>query len=378
MKKLMIVLTILLALSPVMSTAGCSSDDEATKAPALTAAVTATATPEPAEKGYTGGEHTFKISHGGSTTSFGHLQWQYIDERLRYYTDGKVKLEIFPMYSLYTAFEEWDAVVTGACDIAGIADYQIQMAGFLDFQIPWLNFFWGATRDETMEHDRRFWEHPEGGGTLLSQVEPRGMKLVAAFPSDPQQVIIADFEMKSVFDIKDRKIPSVGGMSGLVLDHAGAKHMPLDVSEWALALQQHLVDCISLGAEAVRTYNLYEVAGYVFLFDPIAVHTYWAMNLELWDSLSPELQDIILNKVVPEVTDWIWEKIPENNQANLDYLEEVGVTYYYMPQDERIAARDAIWEMTKEKGILSQMDEDLVRLADCLREEPYDQGCYFP
>jgi hypothetical protein len=50
----------------------------------------------------------------------------------------------------------------------------------------------------------------------------------------------------------------------------------------------------------------------------------------------------------------------------------------YISQDERIKARDDMWEVTVNRGFLDNMDQELIKLADQLREEPYDQGYFYP
>ena len=102
MKKLAMLLTPLLVLALILTAAGCGDDDEETPAPTKTgtATPTVTAEPTPTSQGYTGGKHTIKIAHSWPTTTYKHESIEYMDERLQYYTDGQVKLEIFPAGSL--------------------------------------------------------------------------------------------------------------------------------------------------------------------------------------------------------------------------------------------------------------------------------------
>jgi len=382
MKKLVTIIAALLALAMVLAPAGCGGDDDKETPTPLPTATIAGATITPASEtptpAYTGGKHTFKIAHGNGISTVTHKIWELADERLRHYTDGQVKLEIFPANSLYGNFEMWDALATGALDIGNILDYQVQMAGFEDFQIGWLQLFWGATPEEAMEHGRRFWNHPEGGQKIFSQTEPTGVKIVAIIPNSALQLFAGSFELKSLHDLKDKKCTSVGGITSIPIEYGGAKQVFVDTAEWQIAIEQGLVDCIVSAPEGAYSTKLYEVAGHGLLIDLITVNMFWSINLDLWNSLSTELQDIIQNKVIPEMLEFAEEEFPAAEQEGIRKLEEVGMVLSSISQEERIKARDDMWEITVNRGFLDNMDQDLIKLADHLRDEPYDTGYFYP
>jgi len=111
---------------------------------------------------YEGKAYTFKVAHEYHPNSIGGKIWEKLDETLQYYTDGRVKLEIYPFSSLYTGLEQFTAVSTKAIDIAGLSDYVPQLWGYTDWQIGYVPFFFGETMLDAYEHDRRFQEHPDG------------------------------------------------------------------------------------------------------------------------------------------------------------------------------------------------------------------------
>ena len=76
MKKLAILPTPLLILALILTAVGCGDDEDK-----ATATPSATATPTPV--GYTGGEHTFKVSHGSPTGTVVHVMFEKIDELLQ-------------------------------------------------------------------------------------------------------------------------------------------------------------------------------------------------------------------------------------------------------------------------------------------------------
>ena len=377
MKKLYMLLFPLLLVALIVTAVGCGGGkEEATPTPTRTptaSGVTPTpggGTPAPV---YTGKSHTFKLAHSSAVTTQIHQQWLLADELLRKYTNDKVKLEIYPAASLYSSFELWDALSTGALDIASLGDFQPQMAGYLDFQIGYIPFFWGDTVEEAWEHDKRFWEHPDGGTTLFAEVEDAGVKILGAFTTGVLQVGMNNFGMDSQYDMKGKKAPSVGGLTGLNTAFVGAQQVVIDPAEFAIAFQQGLVDLVFRGPDSILALKLYDVAKDGFVISSLISHNFWAMNLDLWDDLEPELQDIIQNKVIPDLKAWAEETFRADENNALQELENLGVNITWETDQERLEIRDATWDMAWDKGFLDDMDVDLIKLADRLRTAPYDQ-----
>jgi TRAP-type C4-dicarboxylate transport system substrate-binding protein len=102
------------------------------------------------------------------------------------------------------------------------------------------------------------------------------------------------------------------------------------------------------------------------------------MNMDLWNSLEPELQDIIENKITPEVFAWSAVEVPKDRDESYQEVLDHGMEVVFIDPQERLDFRDACWEMTLEQGYLDIMDLEMIKLADRLRSEPYDQGYFFP
>jgi len=381
MRKLTLLLTPLLVLALILTAVGCGSNDEETKTPTPTQTGQSTATLEPTATGvgYTGEKFTFKFSHQQAPGTSVARMIEYMDERLQYHTDGKAKLEIFPLGSLYTFYEEFDACATGAIDMVSMSDMSPVIAGLMDFMIGYLGFFWGETRELTAEHDKRFQEHPEGGGKLAAQLEGRGIKLLGV----PQRAgvttnITKTKEMTSQYDQDGMKIRSVGGMADLLVDAVGAIGVTLDTAEVNIAFEQGMIEVIATNPDSILSQKLYESAKYGLSSSPVAAHAFITMNLKVWNKLSPELQDIWTDKVMPEVMEWARaNSLPEALDA-LEKLEELGMGLHWMSPEERIELRDLMFREALSQGYLKYMDQDIIKLADQLRSEPYDTGIFYP
>ena len=72
--------------------------------------------------------------------------------------------------------------------------------------------------------------------------------------------------------------------------------------------------------------------------------------------------------------EWSYEKRPIDEFNALEELEDEGVKLTYQPDAEKMELRDLSWSLGREKGYYKGMNEDLMKLADALRNEPYDQN----
>jgi TRAP-type C4-dicarboxylate transport system substrate-binding protein len=97
------------------------------------------------------------------------------------------------------------------------------------------------------------------------------------------------------------------------------------------------------------------------------------MNMDLWNSLEPELQDILQNKILPEMATWWAIEQPAAVEKAMADLEEEGFNLRYIDPDERREFRNLTWNTAKESGLLDELDVEFLKLADALRNEPYDQ-----
>jgi len=380
MRYLAAVLTIFLALSLIIAVIGCGGDDEeSTATPTKTTETTATPEPTPTSQGYTGGKQTFKVSHGSPPGTITDLMFEYMDERLKYYTDGQVKLEIFPLASLYGYFEEWDACVTGALDMFAMGDAQAVLVGLPDFMIAYLGFFWGETPEEAHDHDKRFQEHPEGGKKMMAQIEKRGLQNLGMVVSSGINLLIAkNEELPSLMGHDGMKVRTVGGFSDLLVDALNLTGVVLDAGEVNIAFEQGLIDLISTSAESVLACRQYEIAKYGCLSDPVAAHSWIVTNVKLWNSLSSELQDIIMNKVMPEVQAWREENSVAEAERCAQELRNQGMIIHTISLEERAYLRQWMYDEGMRQGYFKLMDQQLIELADHLRAEPYDTGPFFP
>lgn len=146
-----------------------------------------------------------------------------------------------------------------------------------------------------------------------------------------------------------------------------------------MAFELGLIDNLGTGLEAALSQRQYEPAKYVYMQQGCLItNSFPSMNLELWNSLSPELQDIFMNKVGPEVYEFAWDLIVKTDLNAKEELESLGLIFSEMTDEDRELARDCVWNSPTLATYLAMMDPDIVALADALRSEPYDEAPHYP
>jgi len=242
-----------------------------------------------------------------------------------------------------------------------------------------MGYFWGVTKDDCRAHWERFAYHPEGGLKLLQQLEDQDIKGIGWYSTGGLTMNVNKRErVKQLRDMKGWKNMSVGGFSDILVQACGLTPVFLDPAEQQIAFEQGLIDSINIGPDRVLSTKLYESASWGLTSNPTASASCVAMSLDRWNKLSPELQDIWVNKILPDVQQWsIDNDLPFYLQC-LEDLKEVGFIIDHIPFEERLWLRDEMWRMGWEKGYIGLIDQDMLKLADHLRQEPYDTGLFFP
>ena len=114
----------------------------------------------------------------------------------------------------------------------------------------------------------------------------------------PPQVVFCNADISSLTDLKGKKIRASGRMTGKLLEALGAEAVNVSFGEVPGALQKGLVDCAVTGAGSGYSSGWWEVSTHLMPiplggWDPVVT----AINLDKWNSLSADEQDLIETSV---------------------------------------------------------------------------------
>lgn len=131
-------------------------------------------------------------------------------------------------------------------------------------------------------------------------------KMLAIAPYPPQ-VVFCKGEISGLKDLKGKKIRASGRMTAKFLEALGAEGITMAFSEVPGALERGVIDCAVTGAGSGYSAGWWESATHLLTlplggWDPVVT----AMNLDKWESLSPETQAFIQDEIKTKFEDKAW------------------------------------------------------------------------
>lgn len=241
-------------------------------------------------------------------------------------TGGQVKITSYPGQTLLEADDIYDGVVNGIADI-GLSCFSYTRGRFpvLEaFELP------GITYRNSTVASRVAWE----GIKKLQPQEVQDTKLLMVFATGPGD-LFSKVPVRNLDDLQRLAVRATG-LSAKTLEALGATPVAMPQSEGYEALSKGVVKGNLAPAEVLKGWKHAEVTDYLtrtpFLYNTLFFIT---MNLEKWNSLSPEVQ-----QAIEEVSAEYFEKAAmclwdNQNEAALEWaVEEHGLEVITLPEEE--------------------------------------------
>jgi TRAP-type C4-dicarboxylate transport system substrate-binding protein len=160
--------------------------------------------------------------------------------------------------------------------------------------------------------------------------------------------ITKDKEIKRWIDMDGYTIgvPGGGGQSPVIVV-SGVTVVPLSYEEQYAAWSQGVIDAVMCAPNQAVELRFYEIGNHALIY-VFSFMTDWILfNMDTWNSLSADVQDIILNQVMPEVEAFARELMPSVEVQNFEILEaELETVNYVSPE-----SHPEDYESLKETGL---------------------------
>ncbi len=130
---------------------------------------------------------------------------------------------------------------------------------------------------------------------------------VLAIAPYPPQVVFCNKPIAGLSDLQGLKVRASGRMTAKFLEALGAEGVNVSFSEVPGALQKGVVDCAVTGAGSGYSAGWWEVSTHLLTlplggWDSVVT----AINLDKWNSLSPDLQNLIASEIKTEFEEPAW------------------------------------------------------------------------
>lgn len=270
---------------------------------------------------------------------------------------GKVTIEYLGASDVVPTFDQPEALVNGIFDVwYGAPNY-------------WAGVVPGGDVTELSPY-----KIPDNGpGSelyefLVDLFAAKGVRYLAHAAGDVgvgTHFLSTNFDVSSVEDLKGHKI-RVAPLLRHFVESAGAEPITLPPSDVFLAIDRGTVDGFTWPVADGYTRNGWQDVTENLVDEPMyRSGAGLAMNLEVWNSLSPEIQDI-LTQAAAEAQEFALEWFRQNEQEQRDLMAAAGMQFIELSDEETAKwqklANDALWEYYK--GIMT--DEQIAKVAGLL------------
>jgi len=240
------------------------------------------------------------------------------------YTNGKVKVEVYPNSTLYKDKEELEALQLGAVQMLAPSNSKFGPMGVKSFEVfdlPYLLPNKAALRKIT--------EGPIGAG-MLKELEPKGM-IGLAYWDNGFKEMSANKPLRLPADYKGLKFRI---QSSKVLEAQfrllGAIPQVMAFSEVYQALQTGVVDGQENTPSNMFTQKMHEVQKYTTLTNHGYIGYVVVVNKKFWDGLPADVRGQ-LDKAMKEATEYSNDISEKENAEALDDMKKSGKTQIITP-----------------------------------------------
>lgn len=280
-------------------------------------------------------------------------------EFIKKHTKERVVCSMHPVGELVGPREIWTAVSAGTID--GGATLNLYEGG----THPEFCFDFGpiATIDEYFKV-----MHAGAIDILSKQALQENIKIFGYFPLVPYAAFSMKHEsVRTVEDIKGKKIRGMGGSGNLFLKAAGAGIITLPMSEVPAALQTGVVDGIHTGLAGLYAMHLWDVAPYFTPTKSGCFGFYFLLNEDIYREFPADIKAGIA-AAQRELEEWYPRYDTDFRAAIVKDTEQKGVKWYFLPPEEDERCREMLSEATvswvmKRKPDLGKKLYDIVEKA---------------
>jgi C4-dicarboxylate-binding protein DctP len=258
----------------------------------------------------------------------GALKFKELAEK---YTNGKVKIEVYPNSSLYKDKEEIEALQLGSVQMLAPSTAKFAPLGAKEFEaldLPWL-FKDEATYDKAMKGTIGKW--------LFKKLEPKGITGLAYWDNG-FHMVSSNRPLLNPADFQGLKFRISGSkIADRYFRDLGAIPQIMAFSEVYQALQTGVVDGCENTPSNYLTQKFYEVQKDITVSNHAHLQYAVIVNTKFWNGLPPDIRKE-LDKAMDEATDYTNSIAVQENKDALEAIEKSGKTkLHYLTDDQKKA-----------------------------------------
>ncbi len=293
-----------------------------------------------------------KLAHGLDIEHPVHKGMEYMAEKVKENSNGKLQITIYPSGQLGQERELLELMQIGSVEITKVS--AAVMENFVpSYKVLGLPYIY---RDE--EHRFAVWDGPIGQ-RLLAEGEDYLMRGLCFYDAGSRSFYTKNKPIEEPADLNGMKIRVMNSVTAFDMMRAlGASPTPISWGELYTALQQGIVDGAENNAPSFYTSYHYEVCKYYSIDEHSAQPDVLLINSSLWKDLSEQekkwLQDAVDASVIEQRKLW-----KESVEFSLKKVQEAGVEINYPDKDPFQEEVMPLYDTFKEDPVINQLIEDI-------------------
>ncbi|WP_439259075.1 TRAP transporter substrate-binding protein [Lonepinella sp. BR2930] len=277
------------------------------------------------------GQHTLALSHYGSPSDTVTKATELMAKRANELSNGRITIKLHPNSELGSSDTQIDGTRMGTIDIVVVGNpYYTTFNEELNLlDLPFL------FRDE--EHVEKVLSG-EIGSELLKSLEKSNLKGLAFYEIGFRDITNSKKAIKSVADLSHLKLRTTPNPAHIAaFKEWGANPTPMPFNEVYFSLKTGVIDGQENPVHHIYNNNLQEVQKYLSLTHHAYTAAPMSMNLDSFNALDKEDQDILL-KAAKEGAELEKKLNREENQVYLNKLKEQGMEVEESPDTSSFQA----------------------------------------
>ncbi|MFZ7133265.1 MAG: TRAP transporter substrate-binding protein [Eubacteriales bacterium] len=266
---------------------------------------------------------------------------EFFIEKIKEESDGRIEITNYPARQLGDDRELFEQVQQGSLDMALISAGPVgsttELAAAL--QLPFMFEDWDQWMDVMTN---------EVTTDLLSEFDTLSVKALTVYDSGFRHFVAVDKPITSTDDLKGLKFRVAETPLHIgIFEALGASPTPLAYGEIYTSLQNKVIDGLEMDLPAISMEKHYEVAKNVTLSRHFTWPAIFMMNLDKWNSLSAEDQQLFNDCAMAVMSENV-AYIQEQEEAAMKVLEDNDVTVTELTEEQKQAMVEATKAVTEE------------------------------
>ena len=276
------------------------------------------------------------LAHGLNTQHPVHEAMEFMAERVREKSKGKLIVEIFPSEQLGNEKECIEALQLGYLAMTKTS------SGPMESFVPQIKVYGIPYLFRDSEHSWKVFNGPIGS-ELLAAGEAKGLKGLCYYDAGARS-FYAQKAINSPEDLKGMKVRVLNSvMSMQMIDAMGGSATPISWGELYTSLDQGLVDAAENNPPSFETSRHYEICDYYSLDEHTRLPDMLVISMRVWNSLTPEFQHV-LSEAIDESVEYQRKIWAEAEDSAMKKVQEDGVKIIRPDKEPFRQAVKSMWE----------------------------------